>query len=339
MGDGGEFCYNETMLSVNTDPDVGETLWTPTHIKYAGKYAYSASMGVDPVDSPIKPSAATIGTITTTTSKQLTVPWSVPSSNGLPVETGTGAPYGGVATVASANTPNYILRNNTTGAEYDTGATASYTNTGLASATSYNYTVYAGNGAYNLTTSNYTSGTASASKTATTKTDSVRQTRTWPCAWSESYTSSWGKLNTSYLYHGDWGGSANGNQQGLFGFNIGTTIPSNATIHSIKLYLYSAHWYNNAGGDVNLYLLSSAYGSEPAGNPGGSAVASTTLSWSTKTGGKTITLPVDFGNDLRNNGSRVFWLSIYTGTNGYGYFNGNGMSYEPSLTIDYTTYS
>jgi hypothetical protein len=314
------------------------TSWLPSEIPYVGKYQTSLDVTVGNVDAPIKPSAPTSLAINTATSKQLGVSWSAPTTSGLP---STNDKYDATSYAASgaiASGYNYYVKNTTTGEVYDANTLTSWTDTALASSTTYAYIVYSGNAAFNAGTS-----TNGASKSATTKTDAVRTTRTWGCVWSESYQGDGDKVNTSYLYHGDFGGSANGNQRAHFGFNIGqgTVIPSNATIHSVKIYLYASHWYNNAGGDCNLYLMNSQATSEPAA-PTGSAVSSATLSWSTKTGGKWITLPVDFGNELRGTGgqgNRVFYINASTGTNGYGYFNGAGMSSEPQLQIDYTYYT
>lgn len=323
---GGRFCYNCIMALKIWDG----VKWWPDDLVIAGQYSGSLTLDMGNVYAPFKPSAATIGTISNSTSKALSVAWSAAAEDGIPSQTGLAAPYPGVNLLST--TIFYRVKNNTTGGTWS-GVSTPYLNTGLASNSSYNYTVWSGN-------SYFSYPTASVSKTATTKVDSVRTTKTWGAVWSESYQGDNDKRNTTYLYHGDYGGSANGNQKAAFGFNIGdNTLPSNATIHSVKIYLYSSHWYNNAGGDCNLYLMSTEHTSEPS-TPDGSGVSSAALSWDAKTGGKWITLPVDFGNDLRGTaGNRYFYITASTGTNGYGYFNGAGMANEPQLQIDYTYYT
>jgi hypothetical protein len=315
--------------------DATTAAWIPSAISYAGTYTSSIDLDVGNVMSVIKPGIVTGLTINNSTSKQLGLTWGAPIVQGLPSPNDGYTTTAYVASGALSTTPNYYVRNNTTGVNYDTNTVASLTNTGLSSATTYSYTVYSGNVGYAASTT--TNGT---SKSATTKTDSVRTTKTWGAVWSESYAEGGSKRNTSYLYHGDYGGSANGNQVALIGFNIGTQIPTDATIHSVKLYLYSSHWYNNAGGDCFVYLRNAALMAEPATwtGSGTSNVSSTTASWDTKTGGKWLSLPVDFGNDLRGNGNRYFVIAASSGTNGYGYFNGAGIANEPQLQIDYTYY-
>jgi hypothetical protein len=308
------------MLSINVGGQ-----WVPSRIPYQGDYSFTTSLLNGNVNSPVKPSAATIGTINNATSKQLIVPWSAPTSSGIPAQTGADAPYSGVALTSGLN---YVGKNNTTGELFDTGTSATLTDGSLASNTAYSYTIYSGNSAYSLSTSNYTNGAASAAKTGTTKVDATRQTLTWKCAWSESYGTDNTKKNSSSIYHG-YVSSIWGNHRGLFGFNIGNTaIPANATIHSVKLYLFADWWYNH----------SAVATAEPT-SPTGSAVASTTLSYGGENG-QWNTLPVDFGNDLRANGNRVFMVQGPDNSyDHYGWFYGNGSAYEPQLQIDFTKYS
>lgn len=317
-------CYNGgTMLSISPDG----ASFTPQPIDYVGRYANTSSAGMGDIWSPRPPSAADITSFNTGTSKQIGVNWSEPTNDGIPAQAGVGLPIGRSALSTDIDFKAYNASN---GAQYLTTGN-SWTNTGLASGTTYGYRIYSGNDAWSPTTS-------SSTKYATTKKDAVRTTVTKYAAWSESYNQNGTKRNTSHLYHGDLEGG--NDRKGVWGFNLGNTF-TGTTIHSIKIYLNALWWYYNAGGSCGLYVATNQATSEPSSMGTPTAAAGVTITWTSKTGAKWITLPSSFGSAISggtNYGNRYWWVGGST-LSQYGYFAGYGDTGRPALQIDYTYYA
>jgi hypothetical protein len=203
--------------------------------------------------------------------------------------------------------------------------TASHTPT---ASTSYRAR-YLGSGVYQPSTS--------ATKTVTVKTLQTA-TKEISASWSASYQQSGSKRDVSEVYQGYYS-STNGNQRGLIGFpSLG--LPSGSTITKVELYVYAAHW-GDSGGGTGVFGVH-GYTSAPSSYTTGGIQDDVRQAWSSKTGGKWITLPSSRNSGFASGAYRGCIVGPGPSTSTlayYGYFNGNGQSNEPKLRVTYQYYA
>jgi hypothetical protein len=142
------------------------------------------------------------------------------------------------------------------------------------------YAVYAPTGSY-----------TDATRSLTVKvTAPVTATVTLAPSWAASYKGDGSLRTTDPLYRGYYDGT-NGDQRSFIGF-AKPSLPAGATVTKAEVYVYAEHWWSDGGGTLSVGVHGNA--SKPATAPATPAqVASAT--WTAKTGGKWITLPVDQG--------------------------------------------
>jgi hypothetical protein len=233
-----------------------------------------------------------------------------------------------------STTVTYRVKNSTTGGYLAETTATAQNQSGLASDTSYSYYISSKN--------NYVTYTYSApSKVGTTKVDAVTVTKSYGCKWSQTYEGDGTKRTDvgSTIYHDEYS-SSRGNHRGLFVFD-GISIPADATINWVKLFLHAEHWYYGAGGQTSLYLSATENTSEPASwGSGATYKCSTELDYN-GTGDQWQTIPDAFGQHLRSPYSyRQFMVGSSSSIARYGYFTGNaGGSNDPQLQINYTYYT
>jgi hypothetical protein len=313
------------MLRISTDG----TTWWPDKVDPVGVISLTQGFTVGSTKTVVPASAPTMSSVSNGgVSKQLTVDWTASTDSGVDSQTTDGnRPM--AASGSLSQTITYRVRNSTRAVYLAETTGTIQTETGLASSTSYNYYVSSKNPYISYTNN-------SASKVGTTKVDLVTVTKSYTCRWSQGYEGDGDKKTDTgdVIYH-DYYSSNRGAQRGCFVFDS-ISIPSDATINWVKLFLHAQHWANSSGGDTTLYIGNVNSG-EPATFSGGGALTSTTLSYN-GTGDQWNTIPDAFGQYLRgSNGYRMFWVGGSTSTSRYGYFAGESAgSNAPQLQINYT---
>lgn len=182
------------------------------------------------------------------------------------------------------------------------------------------------------------------------------KTYTYDASWSQSYRENNNQRSTSYLYQGEFPSSSYGQQRSLIGWDyadIQSKLAIRPVTTNITIRMSSDHWYNGDFSSILGYLRlgthnyatkpstwdgtevelwSGAAGHEEQFNGGFSGARDQT---------KTMTVPTDLGDDLRDNlvkGTTVYAHS--TNTNYYAYFWGDSASasLRPQLkiTADYS---
>ncbi|MET9776132.1 hypothetical protein ABZ023_18060 [Streptomyces sp. NPDC006367] len=157
-----------------------------------------------------------------------------------------------------------------------------------------------------------------------------KYTKTYPCAWSGSYSQR-GSYNAHYgnsCYQGYYS-STNGVQASLIGFpsSLATDL-AGATILEAKVYLYFDHWYANAGGRA--VIKAHSHGSRPASFSADGE--SQTVSWA-RNEGKWV--------DITNVFDSTRWRGVALDPNSssstyYGRARGYGQTNPPQLRVTYT---
>jgi hypothetical protein len=171
---------------------------------------------------------------------------------------------------------------------------------------------------------------AEATRSLTVKvTAPVTGTVTIPPAWAASYKGDGSLRTTNPLYRGYYD-STNGDQKSFIGW-AKPTLPAGATVTKVEVYLFAEWWWSNGGGTLSVGVHGHA--SKPATAPATPAQAATST-WTAKSGGKWITLPVDQGwasGTLR--GVCLRPAGGTTSQTAYSYYSGGT---SPQLRITYT---
>lgn len=153
-------------------------------------------------------------------------------------------------------------------------------------------------------------------------------TKTYQASWSRNWRN--GSAVDSEIRQGSY----SARYYGAVGFpsQVQTDL-ANSSLQKLELYLYANHWYNNSGGTAVIGGHTS--GSAPGSFPSGSNTFNAT--WTTKTGGKWITIPQSWYQYWvsGNNKGFTFGDGASTSSSYYGRFNGYGMSNPPLLRATY----
>ena len=163
-------------------------------------------------------------------------------------------------------------------------------------------------------------------------------TKTLDASWSGTYQQSGSKRDVNEVYQGYYS-STNGNQRGLIGF-AALGLPAGATVTKVEAYVYAAHWGDSAGG--TLALGTHGYTAEPSSYTTGGNQDDVRAAWSSKNGGKWITLPASRNAGFASGALRGVIIGPGPSTSTlsyYGYFNGAAQSNNPQLRVSYQYYS
>lgn len=240
-----------------------------------------------------------------------------------------------VKTAAGVAVPSGSIqfqRNSGAGGAWSVMATVAVNASGVATysvavSATYSYrAVYVPSGAYLASTSGTVTVTAKVKKSAT---------KTVNCSWSRSYQGDGdARSGIAECYQGYYS-STNGNQRSLVGFpSLG--LPAGSTVTKAEVYLYAAHWGDSGGGTA--VIGDHNYSSPPASYTSGGNQDVIRQAWSSKTGGKWITLGSSQAARFGAGTAKGVILGPGPTTSTlayYGYFNGNGQSSEPQLKVTY----
>lgn len=178
----------------------------------------------------------------------------------------------------------------------------------------------------------------SATKSVTVKTLQTA-TKTLNAQWSASYQQDGDKRSGIAECYQGYYSSTNGNQRSLVGFNA-LGLPAGSTVTKVELYVYAAHW-GDSGGGTGIFGVH-GYTSEPGSYTTGGIQDDVRQAWSSKTGGKWITLPSSRNAGFASGAYRGCIMGPGPTTNTlayYGYFNGDGQSNQPQLRVTYQYYA
>ncbi len=165
---------------------------------------------------------------------------------------------------------------------------------------------------------------------------------TWEATWSQTYRES-GTKRTDHradkLCQGKYSGDSNpwGITRALCGFDDADMRSklTGAKIDKVELYLKNEHWYYYAGGTVVVGYHNHA--SEPT-NFSHSKYNAKTDSYSARGQAKWITMPKEFGEQLRDGSAKGF--SIFANSTSYNYYGIFYGAYDgssrPKIKITYT---
>ena len=171
-------------------------------------------------------------------------------------------------------------------------------------------------------------GTPASGGTTVPPTTKQTYTKTYQASWSRNWRN--GSAVDSEIRQGSY----SARYYGAVGFpsQVQTDL-ANSSLQKLELYLYANHWYNNSGGTAVIGAHTS--GSAPGSFPSGSNTFNAT--WTTKTGGKWITIPQSWYQYWvsGNNKGFTFGDGASTSSSYYGRFNGYGMSSPPLLRATY----
>jgi hypothetical protein len=207
------------------------------------------------------------------------------------------------------------------------GGKATFT-TAPGATTSYR-AVYSGGPNFGGSTSGNVAVTVRTQKTAT---------KTVAASWSKTYQGNGTARTVSEVYQGYYS-STNGNQRGLIGFPA-LGLPAGSTVTKVEVYLYAAHW-GDSGGGTGVFGWH-GYSSAPSSYTTGGSQNQTRVAWTTKTGGKWVTMASGCHAGFASGSIKgiIVGPGVTTSTTGYyGYFNGNGQANEPQLKVTYTYWS
>lgn len=260
-------------------------------------------------------------------------PWRIPTLTGLH---GTAASTTSMRLTWAAvpGATSYTISTSKT--SHRTSTTNSYTWTGLHEHSTFTYSVIANGPGWhtNTVTGRYT----------TKAHVPVKHTLTVPIMWTGAYDQNHARRSDhpSNPWQGDLVtgrySATHGNTYSLARFNT-SKIPAGATVTSVKLRLYSKHWYANSGGSAkirNVGVAATVRGHYTAKTTG----HVTYMKWTTKTGYKEVSIATTQAQkDAWRSGGPVNAIQIgppgSTAQSHYGVFAGSG-SRKPRLIVTYT---
>lgn len=154
--------------------------------------------------------------------------------------------------------------------------------------------------------------------------------------WTQVYNQNNAKItfeNSNRLCQGNYttGYGYQGIHRNLVGFDTSSLIGK--SIKSVRVYVYSTHWWYNAGG--TLFLGYHGHSAKP-NTFSHLAYAKKTQNYTTRVQGQWITMPSDFAKGIGTGAIRGF--SIFNNDNTlarYGKFNGFGMANAPKMEVTY----